>query len=102
MNNQYTEIMEALAHLQERGFSESFEFITKRLYGLKTKRFYGPEGISILEYHRFEGVSDPEDMSILYAVKTEDGTKGTVIDAYGTYADAGLGEFLKRTVLINP
>ncbi|KKM70045.1 hypothetical protein LCGC14_1444730, partial [marine sediment metagenome] len=25
-----------------------------------------------------------------------------VIDAYGTYADTGLGEFLKRTELINP
>ncbi|HEA23330.1 MAG TPA: phosphoribosylpyrophosphate synthetase [Pricia antarctica] len=102
MNNQYTEIMEALAHLREKGYSDSFDFITNRLHCLQTKRFYEPEAVSIIEYHRFEGASDPEDMSILYAVETDDGTKGTVIDAYGTYADTGLGEFLKRTELINP
>jgi hypothetical protein len=40
-------------------------------------------------------------MSVLYAVETNDGTKGTILDAYGTYADANLGEFLKKTGFVH-
>ena len=52
--------------------------------------------IIIEEFHRFEGATDYEDMAIIYVIETENGIKGTVIDAFGTYANADLGEFLKQ------
>src|SRR4051812_1763232 len=47
---------------------------------------YKPEEVSIPNFYRFEGDTDPGDMSILYVIETSDGTKGTLIDAYGTYS----------------
>jgi len=35
-------------------------------------------------------------MSILYAIETTDGNKGTLVDAYGLYADDDTGEFMKE------
>ena len=34
-------------------------------------------------------------MSILYAIETVDGQKGTLIDAYGNYSDDATGEFMQ-------
>jgi hypothetical protein len=41
-------------------------------------------------------MSDPEDSSILYLIEASDGKKGTLIDAYGTYADAKLSDFIRE------
>ncbi len=51
------------------------------------------------KYIRFEGDSDPADMSILYAIETNDGDKGTYVDAFGTYGDQSpdtVSEFLQQ------
>ncbi len=29
-------------------------------------------------------MSDPDDMSVLYAIESADGTKGSIVDAFGT------------------
>ena len=35
-------------------------------------------------------------MSILYAIETSDGRKGTLVDAYGMYSDDETGEFMNQ------
>ena len=35
-------------------------------------------------------------MSILYAIETADGNKGTLVDAYGLYSDEETGAFMKE------
>ena len=57
---------------------------------------YQPEDVVIANFFRFEGFSDPEDNSILYAIEATDGTKGTLVDAYGPYADANVSAFIKK------
>ena len=52
--------------------------------------------VTIVEHHRFEGVSDPDDMSVLYAIEAKDGTRGTIADAFGPQANPDLGAFLKN------
>jgi len=49
----------------------------------------------IREYHRFEGVSDPDDMSIVYAIESQSGTRGTLVDAFGVYSNPAVSAFLK-------
>lgn len=40
------------------------------------------------EFYRFEGQSNPDDMSIVYAVSSAKyNLKGVLVNAYGTYAD---------------
>ena len=53
----------------------------------------------VSEYHRFEGASDPDDMAILYAIQTRSGLRGTLADAYGVYADPGVGAFMREVVV---
>ena len=40
-------------------------------------------------------------MSILYEIETFDGCKGTLIDAYGTYSDERVANFIKDVGDIN-
>ena len=53
------------------------------------------EDLTIREYQRFEGVSDPDDASIVYAIETRNGTKGLLVDAFGPYANPGVGRLLE-------
>ncbi|HYB42610.1 MAG TPA: hypothetical protein VEL75_12605 [Candidatus Methylomirabilis sp.] len=49
----------------------------------------------IREFHRFEGISDPDDMAIVYAVESRSGVKGTLADAFGVYADPAIGRVVE-------
>ena len=53
----------------------------------------------VAEYHRFEGVSDPDDMAILYGIETRSGVRGTLTDAFGFYADPLVGDFMKEVAV---
>ena len=55
---------------------------------------YGPQEVKIVNFYRFEGESDPDDMSILYALECNDGTKGTISNSYGPMADADIDAFI--------
>ncbi len=46
-------------------------------------------------FYRFEGISDPDDMAIVYAVESRSGLRGTLVDAFGTYANPALGAFFR-------
>ena len=55
----------------------------------------------VVDFMRFEGASDPADNTILYVIETTDGVKGTLIDAYGSYADAKVTSFMQEVEEIN-
>ena len=78
------------------GFTASFKAEEKRIQNLENKKWYTPEDVLLVEEFRFEGMSNPSDMSILYAIETKDGAKGTVLSPYGATADGNLVWFLKK------
>jgi len=90
---------EALQGLARRGFNASFIVEEKGLRSTATGNILHPADVTIVEYHRFEGESNPDDMSVVYALECKDGSRGVVIDAYGTYADPVIGNFLKNVKL---
>ena len=96
MNNRYDDILEALKELNSRGYNKSFVMRQDGIYCIETKETFVPVNITIDEFHRFEGATDYEDMSIIYVIETNNGIKGTIMDAFGTYANTELGEFLKQ------
>lgn len=81
-----------MKELEDKGFDQQFVFANGVLKD-KSGKTYQASDLKILEEHRFEGESDPGNMSILYAIQSKTGTKGTVATAYGTYADE-LAEFM--------
>lgn len=88
-------LADLMADLRRRGFTEDF---TVADGALRTAGREGvpPDRVRIVEIHRFEGVSDPADMAILYALETGDGRRGLLADAFGPYADPEVGEFMGR------
>jgi hypothetical protein len=86
----HTHEMPAIAALERAGYTADFraEGDTLRVSGTDCR--YAARDALIHDFYRFEGVSDPDDMSVIYAIGTADGTRGTLIDAYGTYADPGV------------
>jgi hypothetical protein len=81
--------------LSRRGFTEHFMLRNGRLRTESTAATFAAEQLAISEYYRFEGVSDPDDMAILYAIETRDGIRGTLTDAFGVYADPLVGAFIR-------
>jgi hypothetical protein len=83
-----------LADIHKKGFTDEFKPSGFLLRCLDNGKTYSPSQISVVNFYRFEGVSDPDDMSIIYVIQTDDGRKGTLIDAYGFYADEEIGNFM--------
>jgi hypothetical protein len=81
----------------QEGYAENFQVETKGLTGAgkADKKYYKAEDVKIINFYRFEGASDPQDSSILYLIETNDGRKGTLIDAYGMYADSKVSDYIK-------
>ena len=87
-------LSETMAANRQDGFTASFTLKETGLLCDENGRIYQPADLRITGHHRFEGVSNPDDMSALYLVETTDGIKGMIIDAFGTYSDQDLSEFL--------
>ncbi|WP_417609942.1 phosphoribosylpyrophosphate synthetase [Owenweeksia hongkongensis] len=86
MDNQYGTLSEATNALQKKGYELDFTFKPEAIVCKAINKTYEPEDFHIDEFHRFEGMSNPDDMSVVYAVTTVDGNKGMLIDAYGAYS----------------
>jgi hypothetical protein len=95
----YTSLAEAIEELRNRGFTANFEFLDQAFRDVDSGRTFTAEELTIVEHYRFEGASDPEDMSVVYAIESTNGTRGIIADAFGTYANPDLGGFLNNVGL---
>lgn len=95
---EHTDSAGSLKHGTERlhtdGYNCSFRLEKGALRCLETGETFKPEELSIAEILRFEGKSDPDDMSVVYALESSTGTKGTLTDAFGAYASPEMSEFI--------
>ncbi len=96
MNNQYSTLAEAIEDLKKRGFNQNLRVSQHgRLEG-DGQNSIAPSEVKLVEFHRFEGVSDPSDSSIVYAVETSSGIKGTVVDSFGADGTEVVSEFMNK------
>ena len=95
----YSGMTEAMEDLRSRGFTANFEFLDRTFRDLESGKTFTADQLTIVEHYRFEGASDPEDMSVVYAIESHDGTRGIIADAFGTYANPDLGAFLNKVRL---
>jgi hypothetical protein len=49
----------------------------------------------IREFARYDDVSDPDDMSIIYAIETCNGRRGTLMDGFGVYSNPAVSAFVE-------
>lgn len=91
-----TSLSECVTNAVESGYTENFRVVSQGLITGDDKSTYQPQDVAIVNFYRFEGYSNPSDNSILYLVETNDGLKGTLIDAYGVYAGADFSTFIRQ------
>ncbi|MFD1144474.1 phosphoribosylpyrophosphate synthetase [Larkinella insperata] len=92
----YDTLVEALDDLNRKGFTLDFNLAGDSLICRSKDLQLSPEQFHIVDVYRFEGVSDPDDNSILYAIESKDGQKGTLVNAYGAYADELSDEMVEK------
>ncbi len=103
-NNQYNydTLSEAVNDLIKRGYVEDFLLMKEKdcLVCNNKSLELSPDDFVIDEIHRFEGMTDPSDESILFAISsTSHGLKGLVINSYGAdfgYRSSRLVEYLRQ------
>lgn len=82
--------------LDKIGFTAQFKINETGIESLNTKKQYNPADVKIVNFYRFEGASNPDDNSILYAIETAAGERGTITDAYGPNGDPLISDFIKQ------
>ncbi|MFB3055953.1 MAG: phosphoribosylpyrophosphate synthetase [Ignavibacteriaceae bacterium] len=85
----YDTLSEALNDLVKRGFTLDFNLKS-------VQKKFNSKSFNVVEVYRFEGMSSTDDESVLYVIETSDGMKGTLVDAYGTYADSVSVELIQK------
>ena len=86
---QMTTLTEVLDHLQREGYTTDFNLKDNCLecHGNLLQIF--PNEFSVDKHYRFEGMTDPGDEAIIYAISSEKhGVKGTLVNGYGTSSSA--------------
>ena len=84
----YDTLSEAIRDLRKRGYQEDFNLTQGGVHCPALELKLHPEEFEINETYRFEGMSSTDDSSVLYAIESNDGVKGMLVDAYGTYANS--------------
>jgi len=78
---------------QNKEYDGNFRVVDDMLVDLDDNSSYTPKDIFIVAEHRFEGMSNPGDMSILYIIETNTQQKGTVLVNYNPSNATALAEF---------
>ncbi len=89
MKNSYDTLSQAIADLQKSGYTYDFNLKQDCIeckaldYKILANEF------EVDKMYRFEGDSNPDDASILFAISSDSyKIKGLLVDAYGMYSDS--------------
>ncbi|QES87908.1 phosphoribosylpyrophosphate synthetase [Rhizosphaericola mali] len=100
--HEYNNLVDALNDLKARGFDLDFNLAFDKIKCVENEICLAPSQFEIVETYRFEGASNPDDSSILYAITSNDGTmKGTLISAYGVYSDESIDTSIIEKLTVN-
>ena len=82
MQTEQKTMVEVLNDLKKEGFTHDFNIHNNNIHSSEGNITLSPKDFEIVKVYRFEGMSDPGDNSVVYAVEsTKHGVKGTFINA---------------------
>lgn len=89
-------LSESLEEAKRAGFTCNFTVEKGKLRCTETDEMFTPDQAAIVNHLRFEGASSEDDKEALYFIETSTGVRGTLVDAYGTYASERVAVFLRE------
>lgn len=82
----YDTLTEAISDLRKRGYDRDFNRRDAWLECMSLDKNFLPHQFHVDEVYRFEGMSNPSDNAVLYAIRADAEHKGLLVDAYGAYS----------------
>jgi hypothetical protein len=92
-------LQDAIRQLKRQGYENDFNLHPEWIECPPLNVKLGPEEFHVDEVYRFEGMNDPDDSAVLYAVSSRRGIKGLLVDAYGAYASSMSTEMIRRLTI---
>ncbi len=91
----YGTVTEAIADYRKRGFKIDFNLHENCLICNNKKR-YDVDDFDIVEVYHYEGMSDPADSAMVYAIESKNGEKGILVTGYGTSVSGMSAAILRK------
>lgn len=88
--------LDYIRRYEAAGFTDQYRLVENELENVESKTRYTPQDVTLVNEHRYEGMSNPSDLSLLYIIETSDGSKGTILASYGADADNAIHNFMKN------
>ena len=89
----------AINALKKDGYEYDFNLHPDAIECTTLKRKLRPAEFHVDAVYRFEGMTNPDDSSVLYAISGIDGLKGLLVDAYGVYAESVSPEMIRKLTI---
>lgn len=89
MQESYGTLSQTVNALRLEGYTMDFNILQERIICHQTNTELSGDDFTIDKVYRFEGASNPDDQSILYAISSlKFDVKGLLVNGYGISADA--------------
>lgn len=95
MNESKTAIVKIEEYVQ-KGYTSNYKMVDGKFTDLSNDLTFSADEINIEDEFRYEGMSNPSDLSILYILSIPNKSKGTILLPYGPSGDDELGWFMKE------
>ena len=93
----YGTLSQAINKLKlEEGYEHDFNLLDEEIELKSEDETFGVEDFDVDKVLRFEGMSNPDDNAILYAITTSKGYKGVLVDGYGVSSGQVSKEMTKK------
>lgn len=84
LKQDFDTLSQAINTLTQGGYKEGFKAEDASIVGSISRKEYLPEELKIVKTYRFEGMTNPQDDTIVFAIEANDGNKGTLVMSYSS------------------
>ena len=96
----YVTLSGTMNDLRNQGYAEDFNLLQQCLECRNGQFKVFADEFEVDSYYRFEGLSDPADAAILYAISSErHGVKGLLVNGYGISSATITDEMLQKLAI---
>jgi hypothetical protein len=97
MKESYGTLSETINGLKKEGYTLDFNIRQECLVCSITNTVLSPDDFEIDKVYRFEGMSNPDDQAILYAISSPKfDVKGVLVNGYGISADGATDAMIEK------
>jgi hypothetical protein len=95
--NAYETLTEAIDALRKQGYTKDFNLQQDSLSCTADELRIFHDEFHVDSYYRFEGMTDPSDESVVYAISSgKYGVKGVLVNGYGISSEPITDELLEK------